>query len=210
MDSTRPSDAEHDTPERLIAAATRLISAKGIDGVSVKELAEAAGVNVSLVSYHFGGKEGLYRTCLERFGEQRLAAARRILEPPSTKEELRLRLRLFVEEVWRCHIEQPDLTRIIHRECELELPQALDIFRSTFLKVLETQIEFFTVAQRKGLLKKEVDAAKFTLLFFGAMMHAGQKMRMSELLIGVSIRDPEYRRQTLNQLLLAFLEGALT
>jgi TetR/AcrR family transcriptional regulator len=201
METTR------DTPERLIDAATRLFAAKGFDGVSVKELAEEAGANVSLVSYHFGGKEGLYRTCLERFGEQRLAAARRILEAPATMEELRVRLRLFVDEVWRCHIEQPELTRIIHRECELDLPLAQDIFKRTFLKVLETQIAFFSAAQKRGLLRKELDARKITVLFFGSMMHTSQKMRMSEQLLGESILQPEYRKDMVEHLLTAFLEG---
>lgn len=44
----------------LIAAATPLFAAKGLSGVNVREIARAAGANPSLISYHFGGKEGLY------------------------------------------------------------------------------------------------------------------------------------------------------
>ena len=39
------------------------------------------GVNVSMVSYHFDSKEGLFRTCLERYGRARLAATERTLVP---------------------------------------------------------------------------------------------------------------------------------
>lgn len=49
-----------DPRSQLIAAATPLFAVKGLAGVNVREIARAAGVNASLISYHFGGKEGLY------------------------------------------------------------------------------------------------------------------------------------------------------
>ena len=58
----RESSSAEDTRERLIRAAAQLFAEKGYEGASVKELAQEAGVNVSLVSYHFGGKDGLYRS----------------------------------------------------------------------------------------------------------------------------------------------------
>lgn len=56
---------EQRTPERILAAATELFAQRGYSGASVKELAEAAGVNIALISYHFGGKEKLYEAVLE-------------------------------------------------------------------------------------------------------------------------------------------------
>jgi AcrR family transcriptional regulator len=54
-----PSAPEADTPDKLIAAAERLFAAHGYASVSVRAIAAAAGVNWSLVGYHFRGKEGL-------------------------------------------------------------------------------------------------------------------------------------------------------
>lgn len=47
------------TRARLLAAAEELFATKGYDGTSVRELAARAGCNLSLISYHFGSKEGL-------------------------------------------------------------------------------------------------------------------------------------------------------
>jgi AcrR family transcriptional regulator len=60
----------------LIAAATPFFAAKGINGTNVREIANAAGVNLSMISYHFGSKEGLYAAVLrEQFaGLTRIAA----------------------------------------------------------------------------------------------------------------------------------------
>jgi AcrR family transcriptional regulator len=45
--------------EKLIASAERLFADRGFDGVSVRDIANAAGVNSALVGYYFRGKAGL-------------------------------------------------------------------------------------------------------------------------------------------------------
>lgn len=49
----------------LITAATRLFAERGLNGVSIRELSGAAGVSISMISYYFEGKEGLYSSVLE-------------------------------------------------------------------------------------------------------------------------------------------------
>jgi TetR/AcrR family transcriptional regulator len=49
----------------LIETATRLFAERGLHGVSIRELASAAGVSISMISYYFGGKEGLYSSVLQ-------------------------------------------------------------------------------------------------------------------------------------------------
>lgn len=50
----------------MLEAAGRLFALQGFDGVSTRTLARAAGVNLSAITYHFGGKEGLYHAVLEQ------------------------------------------------------------------------------------------------------------------------------------------------
>lgn len=57
---------EKPTVSKIIEAAVPLFATKGLAAVSVKELADAAGVNVALISYYFGGKENLYAFILEK------------------------------------------------------------------------------------------------------------------------------------------------
>jgi AcrR family transcriptional regulator len=52
------------TRQALVDAATELFAESGFDGVSIDSLAARAGVNKALVSYHFGGKRGLYVAAL--------------------------------------------------------------------------------------------------------------------------------------------------
>jgi AcrR family transcriptional regulator len=45
--------------EKLLVSAEQLFSELGFNGVSVRDIANSAGVNSALVGYYFGGKQGL-------------------------------------------------------------------------------------------------------------------------------------------------------
>jgi AcrR family transcriptional regulator len=47
------------TREKLLVSAEQLFSELGFNGVSVRDIADRAGVNSALVAYYFGGKQGL-------------------------------------------------------------------------------------------------------------------------------------------------------
>ncbi|MCG8494010.1 MAG: CerR family C-terminal domain-containing protein [Sneathiellales bacterium] len=61
--------------DRLIEAAGPLFADQPFNAVSTREIAKAAGVNLSAISYHFGNKEGLYEAVFHRIIED-LAPAR--------------------------------------------------------------------------------------------------------------------------------------
>jgi AcrR family transcriptional regulator len=91
-----------DTRERILDAAERLFAERGIDAVSMRSVLAAARLNVSLVHYHFGGRDGLLEALLRRRVE------------PITEERLR-RLRevqakgsaATIEDVLRAYYEHP-------------------------------------------------------------------------------------------------------
>jgi len=63
--STAPLPAGvHDGRERILQAATRLFAQRGFYGVSINDVAEAAGLVKSAIYHHFASKEALYRTVL--------------------------------------------------------------------------------------------------------------------------------------------------
>jgi AcrR family transcriptional regulator len=47
------------TPDRILQAAEKLFSERGIDAVSLREITTAAGVNSAAAHYHFGSKEAV-------------------------------------------------------------------------------------------------------------------------------------------------------
>lgn len=66
----------------LIKAAIRIFAEKGFEGASIREIAEVAGVNSSLISFHFGGKAGLHAAALHFAARMAKHTAKTLPLPP--------------------------------------------------------------------------------------------------------------------------------
>ncbi|MDF2635869.1 MAG: yttP 3 [Pelosinus sp.] len=102
------------TQENLIEIATQLFATKGFAAVSVRELTDAAHINVSAISYHFNGKEGLYQAVLK----EQLAPILKALQFVKSKHTLSPidRLTLYADQIARIHNQRPFLARFINSE----------------------------------------------------------------------------------------------
>jgi AcrR family transcriptional regulator len=58
------------TDARLIDVAIDLFGREGMNAVGTRALADAAGAQMSAITYHFGGKEGLYLACARRIAAE--------------------------------------------------------------------------------------------------------------------------------------------
>ena len=208
LKTSKPSVAEQeDTRDALMSAAKALFARKGFDGTTVKDIADQAGVNISLISYHFKGKEGLYKACLEQFGMNRLEAAQRMLQPAQTIEEFKLRLELFIEDILIWFQQEPDLCQMVQRESDLGLPVAEDIFERTFLKMYMTFLALIKAGQQKKFLRSDLDAQVIASMSFGGLVSMAQKRDLTEKYFGTSIKDPNFRKKIKTQITILMLEG---
>jgi len=66
----------------LLKAAIRIFAEKGFEGASIREIADAAGVNRSLISFHFGGKAGLHAAALHLAARMAKHTAKTLPMPP--------------------------------------------------------------------------------------------------------------------------------
>ena len=75
--------------ERILDVAEELFALHGYDGVTLRQIATGAGVDVALASYHFGKKMDLFNAVFERragqLNESRLSALRRCQETAGSK-----------------------------------------------------------------------------------------------------------------------------
>lgn len=70
-----------DRRTRILLVAEELFAQHGFEAVSMRDISEAAGVSVALLTYHFATKDNLYRTIFERRQsvlDERLARLREI------------------------------------------------------------------------------------------------------------------------------------
>lgn len=68
------------TKQKVVDAASSLFFQKGFHGTSVRDIAERATVNVSLISYYFKGKQGLLEYAVTNYYEAYLEKIEESLE----------------------------------------------------------------------------------------------------------------------------------
>lgn len=79
------------TKAQIMRAAIREFTATGYRGVALRDIAQAAGVTMGVIRYHFGSKADLYRDTLAYLSEQYNAVCREALqEAIPTGDPLRL------------------------------------------------------------------------------------------------------------------------
>lgn len=197
------------TRENLLKAAIHVFAEKGYDGATVKDLAAAAGVNIALISYHFGGKEKLFRQCLENLGKDRLKASVDLLKKASTKEEFQIRFKLWVHQFIEIHVEQPQVCQLICRQMQENFENLRDIFQNTFLQTFHTLFDYFKQGKKQGFISPHLDPYIVSVVVFGAIVHSAQTQHLQKDFFKKSLQDTKFRNHFVDQLCAIIQQGAI-
>lgn len=198
-----------DTRARLIVVAKDLFSRRGYSGTTVKDLAEAAQVNISLVSYHFGGKEALFIACLESMAQGRLELSQKLLQPAATVGEFKLRLEMFIEALTDYHSDEPAACSLVHSSHDVEMDFVQPVFENGFFKVYKTYLAYLEDAQKRGFIRTSLDVPIIGGILLGSIIHAFQKDRLAKKYFNRTLSDPKYRKLFVRNLIDCFFEGSL-
>jgi AcrR family transcriptional regulator len=87
------------TRERILEATLELTSRQGSDGMSMRELADACGVNVAALYYHFPSKAELLRAVIEE--RQYDAMMAEVVVPDASSGTDRERLVQLMLDIWQ-------------------------------------------------------------------------------------------------------------
>lgn len=88
-----------DARERILAAARKSFATAGFDGASTRRIAKDAGVAQSLLLYHFGSKDALWRAVIDDLFEglaARMAEAARLARGGTARARLLTAIRAFI------------------------------------------------------------------------------------------------------------------
>jgi AcrR family transcriptional regulator len=122
------------TRARLLDAALDLIAERGDDGVTLRELTDAAEANVAAVSYHFGSLQSLCDAALEHALDRYLGAqheALNTLGPEATLPELAAAFARPMMRALAAGGRELAVLRIVAR-AGIDPPQAWDRFDARF------------------------------------------------------------------------------
>ena len=122
MPARRRPKAATDTAarERILRSALEIFGARGFDGARTRDIAAAAGANLGLLQYYFGGKEKLWRAAVDHVFDKLWAAldgaaARDPGDPAVLAEIVRVSVRFAAE--------NPALIRLMNDEGKRDGPR---------------------------------------------------------------------------------------
>jgi AcrR family transcriptional regulator len=103
--------------ERILDAALDLFGERGLTGTTVRDIAGRARVNVAAISYHFGGKDELYRAVVESVvgsiaTRVRSRVAHLIDQPPADAAAALSALEEFIGTMMDVIVGPPEMRRV--------------------------------------------------------------------------------------------------
>lgn len=205
----KPELSSEELKGRLLTVARKHFAMHGMLGASLKDIAAEAQVAGSLINYHFTDKEGLFRACIEPFTRDRMEAIQRILAEPQNRDDMRVRLELFVEETQASVVAERDNFEIIDREMRSQNPIVFKIFEETMMHSFKAVVAFFRKAQDNGLLFDDLDPMILATALFTATCDSARKDFLAKRFFNVSFENPEWRRKYAQHLAGLFLRGVM-
>jgi TetR/AcrR family transcriptional regulator len=169
------------TKARILAAALREFSAKGISGARVDAIADRAKVNKRMLYYYFESKDGLFREILRRRLHESSGALRTsAVADPGRLADRQGRL-----------LDESEYTRLLMWEAletDPDHPVNVEIRREFFASWVAAVEE----EQRAGALPADLDAAQLVLSEICLTLGPYVLPQLAQLITGRSVRDPEF------------------
>src|SRR5882672_1199192 len=164
----------------LLAAGRALLPARGCAGLSIREVADAANVNLGMFHYHFKTREAFLRTLLQSMYEEMFSQLTVQRDASwGALENLRAALRFMGRFV---RTNRPILARVL-ADALCGDPIALEFLRLNMPRHLGHMHQLIELGQRQGVLKRMpvpqalgfcAGSLAMPILFGGAVAESGE------------------------------------
>lgn len=122
-----------DTKTKIMKAAVELFENQGFNGTTIRMIASRANVNVSLVSYYFGGKKGLLEQLIMNFFEGYVSKLEQTMKQYESEEPLTCLMQM-IKACLTYQQEQIYLSRFVQREITLDTMLVREIMTTYLMK----------------------------------------------------------------------------
>ncbi|MGW2888026.1 TetR/AcrR family transcriptional regulator [Streptomyces griseoruber] len=184
-DPRRRHDPER-TRQAILDAANVEFGEHGFDAARVERIAAAAGVNHSLITYHFGGKKGLYDALTDRW----LAKSANIIGAAEPFAEI---VRDYVH--WEHEDKVPTVRTLARAELDGK-PFPTDDWAARLLHVVDETRK----KQVRGEIRADLDIGALTLAFFAASIAPELLPQLAAAVTGADPASPEFIDRYADQL----------
>lgn len=151
---------------KLLETAMRLFAADGYAAVSIRRIAEESGVNSALISYHFKGKEGLYRAVIENHVHLMTEFLKTVRAERMAPREV---LRAYGRTMLRVHQASQLFSRILCRELLQASPSLQGIVEAKVKPIFQELCKALQEGVREKVFRADLDIEKTVLTLAGCI-----------------------------------------
>ncbi|WP_294322824.1 TetR/AcrR family transcriptional regulator [uncultured Chryseobacterium sp.] len=163
--------------ENILFAAEKLFAEKGFEGTSTREIAKAANVNISMISYYFGSKEKLYEKLVEYRMNEGQFFSKDILERTDMNEWEKIAriVDQFTDRV-RHH---KCFYRIMQREqLHTQNPHIVEFLKQTKIGFIAVYSKILEIGLEKGIFTKNPPIYLLHSTVSGTLFYASNAKEM--------------------------------
>ena len=207
-----PQPAQH-RPDRkadILLAAEKLFAQRGYHAVSIRQIADEAGVPLALVGYHYGRKHELFYAIFTHWNptiEERLQELQMVTRDPLDSHTLPRIIEAFIGPVLRLRAsaEGEYYALLVARELFIAHPEADTVLRDYFDPLAHAFIDALNLALPHATRGQVAWGYQFAL---GALLHHISDFRMKRLSNGESIQGAPAAAALLTRFIVGGLRAA--
>lgn len=156
--------------EHILVVAQQLFGEHGFSATSIRDIAQKANINVSMVSYYFGGKEGLLKAIVQsKIDAMKIRIGSIISSDTLTlNEKLDILIEESVIKFWQNRVLNNIITREHNFNLNTELKEVLTQLKDSRYEQLCQIVE---LGQKQGMFKKDVNVPLMQATITGLLKH---------------------------------------
>ena len=197
-----------DKKDHILDVAEKVFAELGYDGASTRLISGEANVNMAMLNYYFGSKEGVFMAIFER----RISSFQSILlsigndDSINAWEKLDRYIESYVDRVVNNNCFHVMLHREISKSKKTELTDQIAGIMMKNVSVFQAIIDN---GIKSGEFKKDTDSQLLVATIFGTKNYLVNTPHISSLIIGYDVMDKDNQDKKLKPRLKTYLKSLL-
>ena len=197
-----------DKKDHILDVAERVFSAMGYDGASTRLISGEAGVNMAMLNYYFGSKEGLFLAVFDRkiTGFQNILQNLGNDDSMSSWDKMEKYIELYSERV----VNNNCFQKLLYQEMGMNRRTELsDNIRDILMKSISEVDKILQEGVNSGEFKKDTDIQMVIASIYGTKNFIVNTPLMSSQMLGYDIQDDKILEEKLKPRLKSFMKNLL-
>jgi AcrR family transcriptional regulator len=197
-----------DKKDHILDVAERVFSEKGFDGASTRLISGEAGVNMAMLNYYFGSKDGLFLAVFQR----KIASFQDILQNLGNDGSITAwsKMEQYIELYGDKVVANNCFQKLLYQEMGMNRGNDLsDKLRDMLMKNVAELNKILHEGIANGEFKKDIDVAMVIATLYGTKNYILNTPMMAEPLLGYDITDDKMIETRLKPQIKSFMKNLL-